>query len=143
MNFIQTVAQLLGTYLERYIVEEESCSEEYTSQIERMHKSIFHSLNRSFYVPLEGIVKVNSQVQQESTDPRICSLANQIEQFLSKIKFTVDNIITISELESGFVHFDKKKNSVKGLIDCCLQDVKAFTNGHLIKLELPSQPLFS
>lgn len=142
MNFIQTVAQQLGIYLERYIFEERVSKHDYSRQIERMHQSIFHSLNRSFYAPLEGIVKINHQIQNESADPHIRSLAGQMEQFIANIKLTVDNIIAISELESGFVHFERKKNSVKELIDRSLSDVKPFMKGHSIELELPSQPLF-
>lgn len=142
MNFIQTVAQQLGISLERFIIEERVSKQDYSRQIERMHQSIFHSLNRSFYVPLDGIVKINHQIQQESTDPHIRSLASQMEKFIANIKLTVDNIIAISELESGFAHFDRKKNSIKDLIDQSLNDVKPFMNGHSIELKLPSQPLF-
>lgn len=141
MNFIQTVAQQLGIYLERYIFEERVNKQDYTRQIERMHQSIFHSLNRSFYSPLEGIVKINHQVQQESTDPHIRSLAGQMEQFIANIKLTVDNIIAISELESGFVHFDRKKNLIKDLINQSLNDIQPFMNNHSIELELPTEPL--
>ena len=142
MNFIQTVAQQLGIYLERYIFEEKIDKQDYTRQIERMHQSIFHSLNRSFYTPLGGMIEINHQIQQRSTDPHIRSLASQMEQLIANIKLTVDNIIAISELESGFVHFDRKKNAIKNVIECSLNDVKPFMNGHSIKLELPSQPLF-
>lgn len=142
MNFIQTVAQQLTLYLERYIFEEQVNKQEYVKQIERMHQSIFHSLTRSFYIPLERIVNINHQIQQESVDPLIRSLASQMKQFISNIKLTVDNIIAISELESGFVHFEKKKNSIKELIDRSLDDVKPFMNDHTLKLELPSAPLF-
>ena len=142
MNFIQTVAQQLGIHLERTIFEERVSQQDYARQIERMHQSIFHSLNRSFYIPLEGIVKINNQIQQESTDPHIRSLASHMKQFIANIKLTVDNIIAISELESGFVHFDGKKNSIKDLIDQSLNDVEFFMNGHSIELHIPSQPLF-
>lgn len=142
MNFIETVAQQLGIYLERYLFEERVNKQDYTRQIERMHQSIFHSLNRSFYVPLEGIVKTNRQIQQESADPHIRSLASQMGQFIANIRLTVDNIIAISELESGFAHFDRKKNLIKELIERSLSDIEPFTNGHPIALELPSQPIF-
>lgn len=142
MNFIQTVAQQLGIYLERYIFEERMSSQDYSRQIERMHQSIFHSLNRSFYHPLEGIAKITHQIQQAELDPQIRSLVGQMEQFISNIKFTVDNIIAISEIESGFVHFDRKKHSMADLINQSLSDVKPFVNGHPIKVELPSQPAY-
>lgn len=142
MNFIQTVNQQLGIYLERYIFEERISKQDYTRQIERMHQSIFHSLNRSFYTPLEGIIKINQQIKQESPDPHIYSLNSQMEQFIANIKLTVDNIIAISELESGFVPFDRKKNSINDLINHSIKDVKPFMNGHTIELELSSSSIF-
>lgn len=142
INFIQTVNQQLGIYLERIIMEEAANKEIYSKQIERMHQSIFHSLKRSFYTPLEGIVKINQKITRKSADPEIRSLASQMEQFIFNIKLTVDNIIAISELESGFVHFNRKKNSIKALIEQNLKDLEPLKNDHVINLTLPEEPLF-
>lgn len=142
MNFVQTVAQHLGIYLERYIFEDRISRQDYSRQIERMHQSIFHSLNRSFYAPLEGIIQLSRQIKVANPDPHLHSLISQLEQFIANIKLTVDNVIAISELESGFVHFDRKKNSIKELIDKSLEDVKPFLNGHPVEVDLPSQPIF-
>ena len=132
MNFIQTVAQQLGIYLERFLFEEKVNRQDYTRQIERMHQSIFHSLNRSFYTPLEEISKINHQIQQAELSPHILSLVGKMDQFISNIKFTVDNIIAISELESGFVHFDRKKQSMIELIELSLNAIQPFVNEHPI-----------
>lgn len=142
MNFIQTVAQQLGIYLERYVFEERISRQDYTRQIERMHQSIFHSLNRSFYAPLEETFKINHQIQQANLDPHIRSLFRKMEQFISNIKFTVDNVIAISELESGFVHFERKNYPIKELIDRSIGEIKSFVNGHPIECKIPPQPLF-
>lgn len=142
INFIETVNQQLGIYIERYVFEGRISKADYTKQIERMHQSIFHSLNRSFYAPLEEIIQINQQMEQASTDPHIRSLALQMGRFISNIKLTVDNIIAISELESGFIHFKKKKNSLNELIEDSLNEVSALKNGHSIFLELPPQPIF-
>ncbi|WP_068471153.1 ATP-binding protein [Candidatus Protochlamydia phocaeensis] len=142
INFLQTVAQQLGIYLERSIFEERVRRQDYSRQIERMHQSIFHSVNRSFYFPLEGILKINQQIQQDSADPHIRLLARQMEQFIFNFKLTLDNVITVSELESGFVHFERKPNSIKDLVDKSLGDVKPFMNGHPIEVQIPSETLF-
>lgn len=142
INFIQTVTQQLGIYIERYIFEERISMHDYTRQIERLQQSIFHSLNRSFYVPLEEIAKINHQIQQAKLDPNIRLLVRKMEQFISNIKFTVDNIIAISELESGFVHFDRQKYAIQELIDRSISDVKPFINGHPVTFEIPMQPTF-
>lgn len=142
INFLQTVAQHLGIYLERYIFEARVNRQDYTRQIERMHQSIFHSLTRSFYSPLEEISKITHKIQQAGLEPPIRSLVSQLEQFISNIKFTVDNVIAISELESSFVHFDRKKQDIETLINVSLKETRPFINGHPIQLELPSEPTF-
>lgn len=142
INFIQTVSQQLGIYLERYLFEERIAKQDYMRQIERMHQSIFNSLNRSFYAPLEEMFKVNHQIQQDSSEPPIRNLANQMGQLISEIKLTVDNIIGISELESGFVHFERKKNAIKDLIDLSLNDMKPFIKDHIIKCDIPTFHVF-
>lgn len=141
INFIQTVAQQLGIYLERTIFEDRVSKQNYARQIERMQQSIFHSVNRSFYTPLDEIVKINQQIQQEDLEPHIRTLTNRMSLFISNIKVTVDNVIAISELESGIIHFDRVQNSIQDLIDRCLSEMKSFMNGHPVKLEIPSQVL--
>lgn len=142
VNFIQTVTQQLGIYLERYIFEERVSRQNYARQIERMHESIFHSLNRGFYLPLEEISNITHQLQQAPLDPPVRSLVGKMEAFISHLKFTVDNVIAISELESGVVPLDRKKYPIKDLIDRCLSETKLLMDGHSIAVELPSQPLF-
>lgn len=137
VNFIQTVAQQLGIYLERYISEERISRQEYSRQIERMQQSIFNSLNRNFYIPLEGIINIYQKIQKESADPYIAYLIKQMEQFISNIKLMVDNVIAMSELESGFVRFERKSHVIKELIDLSLADVKPFINGRSVKVDIP------
>lgn len=141
MNFIQTVAQQLGIYLERYIFEERISRQDYTREIERMHQSIFRSLNRSFYAPLEEIDKINHQIQQAELTPHTRSLVDKTGLLISYIKFLVDNIIAISELESGFIHFDRKKQPIKELIYQSLKEMTPF-NSHATEVKLPAQPAF-
>lgn len=137
MNFIQTVNQQLGIYLERYIFEERVGRQDYTRQIEKIQQSIFHSFNRNFYVPLEEISKINYQIQQVELNPHIHLLVSKMEQVISNIKFNVDNIIAMSEFESGFVHFDRKKHTIKELIESSLNEIRSFVNKHSIEFELP------
>ena len=142
INFIQTVAQQLGTSLERYISEEQVSHQDYTRQIERMHQAIFHSLNRSFYKPLEDIERINDQLQQAHLDPNMGSLVKKMSDFISHIKLNVDNVIAISEIESGFLHVDRKKHSLNELVEKSLADVKPFMHGHTVEVHLPSQTVF-
>jgi len=141
MNFIQTVAQQLGTYIGRYLFEEQMVKQDYSLQIERMHQSIFHSLNRSFYAPVDGILKIIHQLQKEAASENVRHLIDQIDKFMLRIKFTVENIITISELESGFIHFESKIQPIQDLIQQSLKDVSAFIGNRPIESNLMATPL--
>lgn len=138
VNFILTVAQQLGIYLERYIFQETINRQEYALQIERMHQSVFHSLNRSFYIPLESIQVLNRQIRATSNDASIRLLVSKMEKFILNIKFAVENIIAISELESGFVHFGLKQYSIKDLIDQILVEIKPLLEDHEVYYEILS-----
>lgn len=142
MGYIQTVTHQLGGYLERYIFEEQSSRQDYARQIERLHKSIFSSLNASFKGPMDNLSKINEQLNQEDLQPPAHSLVNKMDQHIARIKFTIDNIIAMSELESGFIHFNRKKNPIKDLIDQSLAKVVTFMNHHPVDIKVPSQPAF-
>ena len=141
INFIQTVNQQLGTYLERQLFEAHVARQDFTRQTERIHQAIFHSLNRSFYGPLDEIVQINRKIQIESRDSQIQELSRQMQKLIATIKLTVDNIIAISELESGFVHFSRKLHPLNELIEQSIKEVKPFINGRQIRIDLPSKSL--
>lgn len=139
MNFIQTVAQQLGVYIERNIYEARISRQDYTRQIERLYQSIFHSFDRSFYEPLEETVALNQQIKKAIGDSKLIALTNKMDEFLSNLKVTIDNIILIAELDSGFVHFDPKESSMANLIEACIADVKPLTNTRKIEVEIPNE----
>lgn len=140
--FIQTVTQHLGIYLERTIFEEKMHRQEYTRQTEKVHHAVFNSLNRGFYTLLEGVFTVLHQFPKEKLDPETIVLLKKLESLVSNIKLSADNIITISELESGFVHFKKESNSIKELIEKCVSAIKPLMDRHKIQVNLPDTTLF-
>lgn len=135
INFIQTVSQHLGIYIERTLFEEKINRQEYTRQTEKVHHAVFNSLNRGFYTLLEGVFSIIRQIPK--ADPETTLLLKKLENLIANIKLSADNIISISELESGFVHFQKKNNSPKELIDQCLASIKHLMNHHQIQVKIP------
>jgi two-component system sensor histidine kinase KdpD len=141
-DFLQNVTDQLGIYLERYIFEEHVQNQNYTRQIEKLYNAIFRSVSKGFYLPLEKIFSINERLKQMVHHPEEKLLAQEMDQAGKNIKLIVDNILTISQLESGFVQFDKQKYSIKSLIDQSIQDVKSLLNDHPISVHLPEQDLF-
>lgn len=139
MDFIDTVTQQLGIYLKRYLLEEQMNRQSYTHQIERLHQSFFQSINRVFVTAIDRLTKINYQIQQLNRDPNINSLLDEMEKVNYHDKFILNNIIIATEMESGCIHFDRKTNSIKQLIDCSLNELKLFINGHTFDIAILSQ----
>lgn len=142
IDFLNNVTEQLGLYLERYVFEERVLNLNYTMQVEKLHNAIFRSLSKGFYEPLDRISAISQRLMAIAKSNEEKALAHEMDQTGKYLKMIVDNILTISQLESGFVQFEKQKYSVKNLIEETVQGVKSIINSRSILLELPEQELF-
>lgn len=142
MSFLQTVTEQLGIYLERYVFEERVQSQNYIRQVEKLHNAIFRSLSKGFYAPLEKMASINQRLTQIAKNEEEKHLSQEMDSASKNLKIIVDNILTISQLESGFVQFEKQKHSLGNLIEQSIQDLKSLINGHPIHIHLPQEDLF-
>lgn len=137
MSFIQTVTQQLGIYLEKYIVEERIGRQDYSRQIERMHQSLLQSLNKSLYTPLEGMSELFKQFHALPSKGETAPIVRKMENYLWSIRLSIDNLIGISELKSGYMHFEQKNYPIQQLVSQCLADLKPFQSTHSVMVQLP------
>ena len=140
-NFLQTVADQLGIYLERYVFEERVQNQNYLRQVEKLHAAIFRSLTKGFYAPLEKIQTFAQKLKQIARNKEETDLAEQMDDSSKNLKMIVENILMISQLESGFIEFEKGKHSIKKLIDEVIAESASFTEEHPLKVHLPSNDL--
>lgn len=133
INLLELITQDLGIYMQRLIFEERVSKQDYTRQIERMHQAIFHSFKRSFYAPLDAATAVSKKLEELCTTSECTELLLKQRLFISNFKLTVDNVVAISELESGFVKFERGRYLVKDLVRSCLIDLKSYINGHKVE----------
>lgn len=142
MNFLQTVAEQLGIYLERHLFEERVVSQIYTNQVEKLQTSILSSVSQAFYQPLNQIFESIRELQSTVPNARDNSLVQTITQASQNLKLIIDNFISMAELESGFVHFEKKSLDIKLFAEECVADNKLFMGDHSIVTFLPENPFF-
>jgi two-component system, OmpR family, sensor histidine kinase KdpD len=141
MNFIQIVSQQIAIYLERNAAEERVGKQEYGDRVEKMHRSIFHTLNRSFYGPIEGVIKINHQLQEEEVSSTVRSLLEQMDLLINKIKVAIDNVATMSKFESGWMPLGRKKkgsHTLRELIDQSLGELKPFSVDRMVETKVAS-----
>ncbi len=142
ISFLEKINEQLGIYLERYIFEEHVQSQNYSKQVEKLYTAIFSSLSKEFYTPLDKIFSLNKRFKQIAKNSEEKKLAYEIDQAGENLKIVFDNILTLSQLESGFVQFEKEKSSIKNLVEQAVQEVQSLVNGHLIRFDLPNHDLF-
>jgi len=142
VNFLQAVTEQLGIYLERYVFEERIRNQNYLWQVEKLHIAIFRSLSKGFYAPLEKMSSMTQALKQTALRQEEKELAQEMDQATNNLKMIVDNILTISQLESGFIQFRKEKHSIRSLIEEAFQEVTLLINGHQIDLQPPEHDLF-
>ena len=142
MYFLQKVAEQLGLYLERIVFEENLQSQNYSMQVEKLHNAIFRSLSKGFYAPLDRMSAIYKQLSEKAKGPEEQLLFQEVGEAQNNLKRIVDNILTISRLESGFVYFDKKRQSVKALLQETLNELETEMTGLLVTKETPDEDLF-
>ena len=136
INFLQTVTQQLGVYIERYVFEERVSRQNYSRQFEKVHESIYSSLSQTFSEPLEKISAIIQEVKTK-LDSKDVSLVSEIDLLIASIKFTVSNVIAINEVQSGFIHYEPQKSSPKALVHEVLEDLRLFSKNHAFEVRLP------
>jgi len=131
-NFIQTVTDQVGVYLERTLLAEGVTKQEITKYVEKLYKSLLQIFNRGFYEPFDNIIKIHRSLSKLKLGSEAQALLSQAEQNIAELVFTQNNIAAMAELESGFVHLEKMEKSIKELVDTCVNDIKPIVNKHRI-----------
>lgn len=138
INFLETVLQQVSVFLQKIADEEKAKVIEFTSHMEKMHDTIFQAFSHVFHVPLVKISQVSKILQSESINPEMrMKSIKQIEKSSNSLQKVVNNIVAMSKLSSGYVHFHKQKYSIHKLIKACLQDVKECAESREIITTLP------
>ena len=141
-NILQTVTEQLGIYLERYVFEVRVQSQNYMRQVEKLHNAIFRSFSKGFFVPLEKIFSVNQKFKEIVHNDEEKKFVEEIDRACNNLKMIVENLLTISQLESGFIQFEKKKESIKMLVEEAMKEVQSLTFDRPINIHFCDEDLF-
>ncbi|CDZ81372.1 Sensor protein KdpD [Candidatus Rubidus massiliensis] len=139
INFLQIVTQQIGVYLDRRIMEWQVTTSDISRQVEKIQTSILHSLSQSFYRPLNNIIRLSQEVKEETDNVDVYEKLDVMSQLLIRLKFVINNILSMSRLESGFIQFVKKKNSLPELLSSCIKEVEPLAKNKPILTELPQR----
>lgn len=141
-SLAQLVTDRLGAFLEHYIAQEKEQYTSYTREVEKLHNAIFHSLSKGFFTPLEMIFSIAKKWINLATTPEEKALVISLNKATMNLKFIVDNILTISKLESGFIVFNRQKHLTQDIISECIQEAKDCSEDRSISFSLPQRGLY-
>lgn len=142
IDFLKGIAGQIGIYLEGILSLELEQSHHYMIQVEKLHNAIFRSLSKGFYVPLEKMSQSIEKLSDSARGSEEKNLFHELFQSQKNLKMIVDNILMISRLESGFVKFEKKKNSINELLNKSLEESKGQINDHPISIVKNDEEMF-
>lgn len=141
IEFLQNISYRLGVVIERFSSIEEQKGLDFTNQLEKLYQSILHSVSRSFYRPIEKIFDSVYRIKStKDTSDDIQALFEQTANSANDLKIIIENIISISELESGRVSFEIGNHNIHDLISTCRIELFSIINQHEFVLDLPSHP---
>lgn len=136
LNMLYTVGQQLANYLERTFVHERSRREEYFKQVEKIQKALFDSISIEFRHPLMEIEEAAGEITHKEGSELSKSI-KQIEDSSKNLRHTVDNILAISRLQSGFFALNKQIVGLEELIEACLSNTKQGLSRHAVEVNIP------
>jgi len=138
MNLIQTVNQQVGVYVQRALAKEKARSNEYIHEVEKAQDAIFHSFSYNINIPLmlisSNIEELKMRVRDEDQN---VDLIKQAEKNLNYLKELLSNVLTMSKLSSGFMHFVKVKQDVRELIETVIEKFENLPEQRAMHVTLP------
>lgn len=138
LNFLQTVSQQLGIFLERYLFNQKISTQDYARQIEKIHQAIFHSLSRNFYGPLDEIITAQEKLRSFELSSEAEHSLKMMQRSVLRLKKIVDDMMLLSELQSGVVRLHMQKSNLSKLINACLYEISLFTKPGTVKKLIPA-----
>lgn len=136
IDFLKTVVSRLAIYIEKTTTSEERKDYDFTTQLEKLHSAIMHSVSRSMYKPIDKIFSiVDETLKGKIGEAEERQGLRRTEEAAHNLKSVIDNVLTISELESGSVPFHIATQRVKDLIESSVREIKLCIDHHDILIE--------
>ena len=136
---LQSICQEVAYYIERNFREEKDRKAEYVHQVEKIQHAILNSISQEFRNPLSSIKGATRELKNPelTKNPSLHSRKiQQIEDCSNSLSRTIDNLLALSRLDSGFIKVNKEFHDVRGLIDACLINLQKNLENHVVQVEV-------
>jgi two-component system sensor histidine kinase KdpD len=137
-DLLSTVAQLLGISLEREIFRERALETERLLDLDRMHRTLLNLISDEIQKPLAiilpGVQALAKSDENISPENRL-EIADNLLDAIAYLKFTVDNLLTMSRLAVGIFPLQKNLISVKSLLVSAQESIARLLRNHRVEIK--------
>ena len=123
--------------LERTAIEEEAIKSQFLSKIEKIHYAILKSLSFAPFLP-----PVPSEKEPILPWANVGVTVEQEKESSENLQKLVDNVLSVTQLSTGFFSVNKKPESIYELLDACKINLLDFLSNSTIDHDIqPDIPL--
>lgn len=132
-NFLYTVGQQLGNYLERSFASERARTVEERSHMDRIYQTVLKSVSVEFTTPVKAIHKAISRLDQEPTIGGKKANAGQIHRIQNAsegLVRTLDNVSAMAKVSGGLIPLNFRKHKIVELLDSMRTKAEPYLSHH-------------
>jgi two-component system sensor histidine kinase KdpD len=143
-DLLYSVARQLSLFLEKEIFRERASETERLQEIDRMHRTILNLISEEIRMPISVIIPLVKDLSE--SDERISKekrkyISDNLFDAIERLKFTIDNLLTMSRITIGIFPLQKEKISAKELVESSMMLVPRTLGAHqIIITEEPELP---
>jgi len=137
LDLLFTVAQLLGISLEKELFRERALETERLLDLDRMHRTILNLISDEIQKPLAVIVPSVSTLTESDaniSDHDRRHIADNLLDAIVYLKFTLDNLLTMSRIAVGIFPLQKTNISVKSLLISAQSSIGRLLKDHRVEI---------
>lgn len=138
-TLLQTIVIRLEIYLDRFLTQEGKYTQEYATALEKVHNAVLHSVSRTAFLPFEKIFALEKSLKKVTLDKEIEGLFKDNIAAMKYVGRMIENMITMSELDSGYITFHKEQHNIRSFLEDCLKEIQPWIEDHEVHLDLPQE----
>ncbi len=142
-NYLQAICGLLSSFFERVLAKEKGEIQYYTNFAERLHTAIMHAVSKTFNEPLKKLFESVEKLKSTQEKTLIDEITKDIHNVGATLQIIIDNVVTISEIESGFLKLTKTKNDLRDLIRDAILEISFCSPKSNIKFQKQDQSIIA
>lgn len=131
------IAKQLGLVLEKELFRERASETDRLLEMDKIHRTLLNLISDEVRYPLSVIVpgvKALAQRDASISPEKRKEISETLLDAIEELKFTLDNLLTMSRITIGIFPLQKTPIAVKTLIELSIESVSRFLRDHVVEI---------